>query len=75
MGSDDVIAGTVAFIGVIVLVTILVGLWGLLWSFPLMWAWNYVMPPMFGLKTITYWQMFSLYFILTSLWKITTVSK
>ena len=54
---------------------ILSALWSLIWSHPLKWAWNYVMPDIFGLSTISYWQMFALYLVLTTLWKmnITTV--
>jgi hypothetical protein len=32
----------------------------LAFAFPLMWAWNNVIPVMFGLKVVTYWQAFSL---------------
>ena len=55
----------------IVAICILIG-FGFLWAFPLMWAWNYVMPSVFGLGMISYWQMWCLYFILTSLWKVTS---
>ena len=33
---------------------------GLLLAWPLMWAWNHVMPFMFNLHVLTYWQSFSL---------------
>lgn len=74
MSDSDWVWQVLAVIGGIILITILVFLWGFLWSWPLMWAWNYVMPSVFGLSTITYWQMFCLYFVLTSLWKVTSVS-
>ena len=50
---------------------ILYAIWGFLWTIPLKYAWNYVMPYLFGFPTITYWRMFLLYFLLTSLWKLT----
>ncbi len=28
----------------------------LLWGLPLMWLWNWLMPVLFGLPTITFWQ-------------------
>jgi len=54
--------------------TVVMALWGFIWSFPLTWAWNYVMPDMFGLKRIGYWQMFCLYMIVCALWKITVTT-
>ena len=34
---------------------------GLLIAFPVMWLWNYVIPDVFGLSTIVFWQAFALY--------------
>lgn len=56
--------------GVFVLIILSFAAWGLIWSFPLMWAWNFVMPEIFSLPKITYWQMWALYLILSSLWKV-----
>ncbi|MCJ7768453.1 hypothetical protein MUP79_08685 [Candidatus Bathyarchaeota archaeon] len=71
--SDILVA--IIMIPLVVIAALLIWtLWGLVWSFPLMLSWNYVMPAMFGLKKITYWQMFALYMVLTSLWKSTTGS-
>ena len=36
---------------------------GFLLIWPLTWAWNFVMPDIFGLPEITYWQMFVLYML------------
>ena len=56
-------------------VTLIVSfLLGMLWAFPLMWAWNYTMTYLFGLPTVTWLHMWLLYSILVSLWKINTVS-
>lgn len=49
---------------------------GLLIAFPVMWLWNYVMPDLFGLPTIVFWQAFALYTLSSILFKDTaTVSK
>ena len=55
----------VAIIGVIALI------FGnsILMAYPLMWCWNFVVPTMFGLSKITFWQMFCLNFLLTSFFK------
>lgn len=45
-------------------------LWNLIWSFPMMWAWNYVMPYVWNLPTLNWGRMFCLSFILSSLWKV-----
>ena len=29
-------------------------------AFPTMWLWNYLMPKIFGLPTLTFWQTFGL---------------
>ena len=47
-------------IGIIGAVIILVIILSILFSFPLMWCWNYVMPYLFGFKTITWLQALAL---------------
>ena len=47
----------------------------LLMIFPLMWAWNFVVPSMFGLPAITYWQMAVLYFVASCLFKGVTYGR
>lgn len=51
------------FIGFIIAIIIL----GFILVWPLTYAWNYVMPQIFGLPEITYWQMFALYVLSQSL--------
>lgn len=29
-------------------------------TYPVMWLWNWLMPAIFGLKTLTFWQTFGL---------------
>ena len=43
---------------------------GLLLVWPLVWMWNFVMPDIFGLPEITYWQMFWLYCLIQILFKM-----
>jgi hypothetical protein len=43
---------------------------GLLLVWPLVWMWNFVMPDLFGVPTITYWQMFHLYLLIQCLFKL-----
>ena len=42
---------------------------GLLIAFPVMWLWNYVIPDVFGLSTIVFWQAFALYSLCNTLTK------
>ncbi len=54
---------------IFILVFILVMFFGLFFAFPLMWTWNYVMPYVFGLPTITWGQAWCLHFVATMLTK------
>tara|TARA_R110002050_G_scaffold25604_2_gene68155 strand:- start:41 stop:457 length:417 start_codon:yes stop_codon:yes gene_type:complete len=54
----------IKIIGMIFLGTIaIVGL-AILFGFVLMWLWNWLMPELFGLTTITYWQAVGLFILL-----------
>ena len=55
----------------LLLTTVLVGM---LWAFPLMWAWNYTITYLFGLPTLTWLHAWLLWNILAGLWRINTVS-
>lgn len=46
-------------LGLLVLVQIV----NMLWAYPTMLCWNYVMPAMFKFPEITYWQTFCLMFV------------
>lgn len=72
--KQDLVFGAAIVAAVFIALLVVMALWGLLWSFPLTWAWNYVMPDMFGLKRIRYWQMFCLYMVICSLWKVTVTT-
>jgi hypothetical protein len=46
-------------VGFIITMVIVAGML-LLFAFPTMWTWNSVMPEVFGLPVLKYWQMVSL---------------
>lgn len=69
MTSDALVRGTMTFI----IMTIIMCIFDLIWAFPVMWAWNYVMTYLFELPKLNWSMSFCLLFILTSLWKISTV--
>ena len=48
---------------------------GLLLSLPLMWLWNWLMPIIFGLPTLTWLQSWGLLVLCGFLFKNSTVSK
>ena len=51
----EIVAGV---IGMIVAVFVIAFLFGMLMAWPLMWIWNWMMPDLFGMPTLTYWQAF-----------------
>lgn len=60
---------------IIILVTIIVGLLvGLLMAFPIMWLWNFIIPTIFGLPTITWTQAWALYVLCGMLFKSTNTT-
>ena len=55
-----------ALIGLIAIVIVILG-------YPLMLLWNWLMPIIFGLPEITFWQAIGLNFLSTILFKSTTI--
>ena len=55
-----------AFIGMIAIAIVLLG-------YPLMLLWNWLMPVIFGLPEITFWQAIGLNLLSTILFKSTTI--
>lgn len=47
-------------LGIILGIIGLVFIMAMLFAFPVMWLWNYLMPELFGLKEIGLWQSFCL---------------
>lgn len=71
--KDVTIALTAIFgaLGLVALVMLIMG-------FPAMWLWNWLMPEIFGLKTISFWQAIGLqllFYILLPSSKSTTKSE
>lgn len=56
----------ITWIGIFIAVILL----GFLLVWPMVWMWNFVMPDIFGLPEITYWQMFWLYCLIQILFKL-----
>jgi hypothetical protein len=57
----EIFGYVLAAIGVILAAACLIALVALLLAFPVMWCWNYVIPAIFGLSVLNYWQAFCLY--------------
>jgi hypothetical protein len=57
-----------AFLGMIAIVIVILG-------YPLMVLWNWLMPVIFGLPEITFWQAIGLNLLSTVLFKSTTIKK
>lgn len=66
---EEKLVTVLAIIGGVVGIFILIGVLALLMAYPTMWAWNYVMPYLFGLKTLSFWQAFSINFLANMLFK------
>lgn len=64
---DKILLGVLAFIGALVVIA---GI-GLLLAFPIKWCWNYIMPTLFDLSTITWGQAWCLNFLAGCLVKST----
>ena len=55
----ELLTATFTIIGVLIMAAVI----GLLLAFPIMWCWNYTIPVIFGLKTITWGQAWCLNFL------------
>ena len=66
---EELLAKLITIVGAVVLVVVGIAGLSLLLSLPLMWAWNYVVPYLFGLKTITWLQSWCLSFVAGTLLK------
>ncbi len=49
--------------GIIIFGAIAIGGLAILFGFILMWLWNWLMPTLFGLSTVTYWQAVGLFIL------------
>ena len=65
---------SINYVWTFIVMLLILSIFGFILAVPLVAAWNFVMPVAFGLGTLTYMQMWCLYFVLTSLWKVAVVS-
>ena len=56
-------------VGVVILSVLVIMLISVLLAWPIMWAWNYVMPYMFGFKVVTWGQAWCLSFLAGTFFK------
>lgn len=59
---------------IVVFIATILGL-SCLMALPTMWLWDYLMPTLFGLSTITFWQALALNVLCGILFKPSTTSK
>lgn len=59
-------------IGALLLATVYILFWALIIGFPVMWVWNWIMPYLFQLPHINFWQSWGILFLSASLFKSTT---
>ena len=62
-------------VGVIVVTVVVLFVYAMLFAFPVMWLWNWLMPYLFGLNTITVWQALGLNLLCGLLFRGSSVSK
>lgn len=63
----EILIKTLIFLGMLVVVALLVAL-------PLKWLWNWLMPELFNLQQITFWQALGLSLLSSILFKSSTSS-
>ena len=70
--TDQDLAGKIAA-GVLIAIAVFVVafLISVLFAFPVKWLWNWLMPEIFGLSTISVWQAWGLNFLSTFFFKST----
>ena len=64
----EIVGKVIGIIGIVVLIALLMAL-------PIMWLWNWLMPLIFGLIKINFWQALGLSLLSSCLFKFTISSK
>ena len=64
------ITGLIAVLGIFALILII----DLIFAWPFMVLWNWLMPVIFGIKTITFWQAYGLMLLCSFLFKSSSTS-
>ena len=44
------------YVGAFILVSVLIAVGSIIVGFPIMWLWNWLIPSIFGLRIITFWE-------------------
>lgn len=60
--TEKIFALVIVLVGTVVLITLLMAL-------PVMWLWNWLMPELFGMTTITFWQALGISMLSSLLFK------
>lgn len=56
----------------LLLATVYILFWALIIGYPVMWVWNWIMPYLFQLPHINFWQSWGILFLSASLFKANT---
>jgi len=62
-------------VGALLLATVYILFWALIIGFPVMWVWNWIMPYLFQLPHINFWQSWGILFLSASLFKSNTFTQ
>jgi len=62
-------------LGSMLVIIVALFLGGIILSFPIMWLWNWLMPELFNLQKIDYWQSFGLFYLSGLLFRSFTAKK
>lgn len=68
---NKLISGALTFLGALLFVLAMSFVIGIIVAYPLMWLWNKLLPELFGLPTISFWQAFGIYFLCGLLFRST----
>jgi len=44
----------------VLMIAVAIFLAAIIWGFPTMWLWNWLMPKLFGVPTVNFWEAFGL---------------
>lgn len=67
--KDDWVVGLIKGVFIIVFVAIVFAIAGIVTAIPVYFLWNWLMPTIFGLKVIGFWQAWGLVFLSALLFK------
>lgn len=63
------------WVGVGILTVIIIAIIGLIVAIPVYYLWNWIMPQVFAISAITYWQAWGIYLLASILFKSTRSPK